>query len=40
VHDYHLFPFAAELRARGVANPIGFFLHIPVPPWQTFMAVP
>jgi trehalose 6-phosphate synthase len=29
VHDYHLLPFAAELRARGVRNPIGFFLHIP-----------
>ena len=40
VHDYHLIPFAAELRRRGVANPIGFFLHIPFPPWQTFMAVP
>jgi trehalose 6-phosphate synthase len=40
VHDYHLIPFAAELRRRGVASPIGFFLHIPFPPWQTFMAVP
>ena len=40
VHDYHLIPFAAELSKRGVANPIGFFLHIPFPPWQTFMAVP
>jgi trehalose 6-phosphate synthase len=40
VHDYHLIPFAAELRKRGVGNPIGFFLHIPFPPWQTFMAVP
>ena len=40
VHDYDLIPFAAELRRRGVANPIGFFLHIPFPPWQTFMAVP
>ena len=40
VHDYDLIPFAAELRSRGVANPIGFFLHIPFPPWQTFMAVP
>jgi trehalose 6-phosphate synthase len=29
VHDYHLLPFAACLRARGVRNPIGFFLHIP-----------
>ena len=40
VHDYHLIPFAAELRRRGVSNPIGFYLHIPFPPWQTFMAVP
>jgi trehalose 6-phosphate synthase len=40
VHDYHLIPFAAELRRRGVASPIGFFLHIPFPPWQTFMAIP
>jgi trehalose 6-phosphate synthase len=29
IHDYHLMPLAASLRARGVKNPIGFFLHIP-----------
>jgi trehalose 6-phosphate synthase len=40
VHDYHLVPLAAELRALGVANRIGFYLHIPFPPWQTFMAIP
>jgi trehalose 6-phosphate synthase len=40
VHDYHLIPFAVELRKRGVENPIGFYLHIPFPPWQTFMAIP
>ena len=40
VHDYHLIPLAAELRALGVRNPIGFYLHIPFPPWQTFMAIP
>jgi trehalose 6-phosphate synthase len=40
VHDYHLIPFAAELRKRGVSNPIGFYLHIPFPAWQTFMAIP
>ena len=40
VHDYHLIPFAAELRRRGVGNAIGFYLHIPFPPWQTFMAIP
>ncbi|MGZ3217891.1 alpha,alpha-trehalose-phosphate synthase (UDP-forming) [Paracoccus sp. T5] len=31
VQDYHLFPLAAELRARGVTCPIGLFLHIPFP---------
>lgn len=40
VHDYHLIPIASELRALGVENPIGFFLHIPVPPSQTLLAVP
>ena len=29
VHDYHLLPLPAALRAAGVSNPIGFFLHIP-----------
>jgi trehalose 6-phosphate synthase len=29
IHDYHLLPLAACLRAGGVTNPIGFFLHIP-----------
>ena len=40
VHDYHLIPLAAELRRLGVENPIGFYLHIPVPPSQTFLAIP
>lgn len=40
VHDYHMIPFGLELRALGVTNPIGFFLHIPVPPAQTFLAIP
>ncbi|HZT47788.1 MAG TPA: trehalose-6-phosphate synthase [Hyphomicrobiaceae bacterium] len=40
VHDYHLIPFAAELRKLGAENPIGFFLHVPFPPWQTFAAIP
>ncbi|MGH6959538.1 MAG: trehalose-6-phosphate synthase, partial [Dongiaceae bacterium] len=31
VHDYHFIPFAVELRRLGVANRIGFFLHIPFP---------
>jgi trehalose 6-phosphate synthase len=29
IHDFHLMPLAACLRARGVTNPIGFFLHVP-----------
>lgn len=40
VHDYHLIPLGMELRALGVSNPIGFFLHIPVPPAQMFLAIP
>ena len=32
VHDYHLIPLGDELRRRGVASRIGFFLHVPVPP--------
>lgn len=40
IHDYHLIPLAAQLRTLGVTNPIGFFLHVPFPPWQTFMAIP
>jgi trehalose 6-phosphate synthase len=40
VHDYHLIPLAVELRHLGVANRIGFYLHISFPPWQTFIAIP
>jgi trehalose 6-phosphate synthase len=40
VHDYHLIPLASELRRAGVENPIGFYLHIPVPPSQAFLAIP
>ena len=40
VHDYHFITIAQELRALGVSNKIGFFLHIPFPPSQSFMAVP
>jgi trehalose 6-phosphate synthase len=40
VHDYHMIPIGMELRKLGVDNPIGFFLHIPVPPAQTFLAIP
>ncbi|WP_434667151.1 alpha,alpha-trehalose-phosphate synthase (UDP-forming) [Paraburkholderia sp. A3BS-1L] len=40
VHDYHLIPIAAELRALGCENRIGFFLHIPVPPPLIIAAIP
>jgi trehalose 6-phosphate synthase len=39
-HDYHLIPFATELRRLGHANRIGFFLHIPFPPGGVFKALP
>jgi trehalose 6-phosphate synthase len=40
VHDYHLMPMAAELRALGVTNRIGFFLHTPFVPPPIFNALP
>lgn len=40
VHDYHLLPFACELRKRGVHNRVGFFLHIPFPTPEIFNALP
>ncbi|GBH24893.1 alpha,alpha-trehalose-phosphate synthase (UDP-forming) [Burkholderia vietnamiensis] len=40
VHDYHLIPFARALRASGVKNRIGFFLHIPFPAAQVPVNVP
>ena len=40
VHDYHLIPLAAELRALGCHQRIGFFLHIPVPPPLILAAIP
>jgi trehalose 6-phosphate synthase len=40
VHDYHLFPLAAELRKRGVGSPLGFFLHIPFPGFELLRALP
>ncbi|MCF3973243.1 alpha,alpha-trehalose-phosphate synthase (UDP-forming) [Paracoccus salsus] len=40
VQDYHLFPLAADLRARGVESPIGHFLHIPFPGSADCAAMP
>ncbi|NBC34274.1 MAG: trehalose-6-phosphate synthase, partial [Alphaproteobacteria bacterium] len=40
VHDYHLLLLGRELRRRGVAQPIGFFLHTPFPPAEVMTAIP
>ncbi len=40
VHDYHLIPLAAELRAMGCTQRMGFFLHIPLPPPLMLAALP
>jgi trehalose 6-phosphate synthase len=40
VHDFHLFPLGAELRALGVRQRIGFFLHVPFPPRAVFLGLP
>lgn len=39
VHDYHLIPLARELRALGLGNRIGFFLHVPWPAHQVFITL-
>jgi trehalose 6-phosphate synthase len=40
IHDYHLIPLAAELRALGCQQRMGFFLHIPLPPPLMLAAIP
>lgn len=40
IHDYHLIPLAEELRALGVTNRIGFFLHIPWPGRRQLTTLP
>ncbi|MCF8505557.1 MAG: alpha,alpha-trehalose-phosphate synthase (UDP-forming) [Caulobacter sp.] len=40
VHDYHLAPLARDLRAQGVRNRIGFFLHIPWPAQPLLVTLP
>jgi trehalose 6-phosphate synthase len=40
VQDYHLIPLGRELRARGVENPLGFFLHIPWPARELILTLP
>ncbi|MGR8921389.1 MAG: alpha,alpha-trehalose-phosphate synthase (UDP-forming) [Gammaproteobacteria bacterium] len=40
VHDYHLIPMGHALRAAGINSPIGFFLHIPFPPFDVLRSLP
>ena len=40
VHDYHLIPMGQELRRLGCRQPIGFFLHTPLPALEILMALP
>ena len=40
IHDYHLFPLGAELRALGAQNRMGFFLHTPFPPPAVMAVLP
>ena len=40
VHDYQLIPLGAELRALGARQRIGYFHHIPFPPWIVTSALP
>lgn len=40
VNDYHLIPMARQLRARGVDQPFGFFLHTPFPSFDLLRALP
>lgn len=40
VHDYHLIPLGQQLRAHGLKNRIGFFLHTPWPPWRLMVSLP
>jgi trehalose 6-phosphate synthase len=40
VHDYHLIPLAEQLRHAGCRQRMGFFLHIPWPALEVFLALP
>jgi trehalose 6-phosphate synthase/phosphatase len=40
VHDYHLMLLPALIRQRLPDSPIGFFLHIPFPSFETFRLMP
>jgi trehalose 6-phosphate synthase len=40
VHDYHLIPLGEELRHLGIKSRVGFFLHVPFPSAEVYVALP
>ncbi len=40
IHDYHLIPLGEELRALGLRARMGFYLHIPFPAHEIYVALP
>ena len=40
VHDYHLIPFAEQLRQMGHGQQMGFFLHTPFPVPEILVSLP
>ena len=40
VHDFHLIPLGAFLRQLGETQPLGFFLHTPLPSFEVLRALP
>jgi trehalose 6-phosphate synthase len=40
IHDYHLIPMGEELRRLHVKARLGFFLHIPFPSAEVYVALP
>jgi len=40
IHDYHCIPLGEELRNAGLMQRLGFFLHIPFPPFDVLRACP
>ena len=40
IHDYHMIPLGAALRRLGVANRLGFFLHVPFPAPEVLATLP
>ena len=40
MHDYHLIPMAISCATPGCSQRMGFFLHIPWPALEVFLALP